>query len=448
MRYSARIIIVIIKAYSACFTKRWGKMKVLPYRVRDPIHGFITFSENEKKIIDSKQFQRLKNIKQLSMTYYVYPGAMHTRFEHSLGVMELASTIFNRLYRKNADIIDSNFKRISLEPLEAYWILRLTALLHDIGHLPFSHGGEAILPKGVQHEDISIAIIKTYRDFLDKLYFEGISDIVVQILEGQVIPELNFLKDILSGSIDADRMDYLLRDSLHCGVNYGSFDFHRLIDTLTIIPDGTGGLSLAVDHGGIHSIEALILARYYMFTQVYMHRTRRIYDIYLKDFMHNWNMDLELLINVLDYDDRDLLHMLKTVAMNKEHESYTIANRICYRQHHSVVYETSEFADARDVKIAKKIFSSLKSENLDYDFILDDKAKGNIHNFFVPGDSDNGVELMVVHKQRKTLITQASSILGKIPKRFQVVRIYVNEKDQDELDRLRNEAKRMEKEVI
>lgn len=418
------------------------------YRIRDPIHGFIMFSNNERQIINSQAFQRLRNIKQLAMTYYVYPGAMHTRFEHSLGVMELASRIFDKIYRKNVKLIYENFHQINLTTDQARQILRLTALLHDIGHLPFSHGGEAILPKGIKHEDVSIAIIKSLQAKLDKLYFDGITDIVSQILGGQVIPQLNFLKDILSGSIDADRMDYLLRDSLHCGVSYGSFDYHRLIETLTVLPDGTGGLSLAVDHGGIHSIEALILARYYMFTQIYMHRTRRIYDIYLKQFMESWNPSLDPLTNVLSYDDVDLISLMKHAAIDQNHNAYAVATRICYRQHHSVIYESSEFADARTLRITKRICQLLSDNNKQYDFILDDKANGSIHKFFVPGDHDEGVELKVTRKQGNSLITEESSILGKIPKIFHVVRIYVNEKNPVILDDLQSQAKNLEKEVM
>lgn len=314
--------------------------------------------------------------------------------------------------------------------------------------LPFSHGGEVILPNGIEHEDVSIAIIKSLQEYLDNMYFNGITDIIMQILDGQVIPQLNFLKDILSGSIDADRMDYLLRDSLHCGVSYGSFDYQRLIETLTVIPDGTGGLSLAVDHGGVHSIEALILARYYMFTQVYMHRTRRIYDIYLKQFMQDWHPDLDPLTNVLNYDDIDLMTMMKQVCKDERYQSYAIANRICYREHHSVIYESSEFADARSLRKAKGVFQRLIDDNKQYNFILDDKAKGSIHKFFVPGEYDDGVELKVVHKQRTSLITEESSILGKIPKLFHVVRIYVDEKDPKKLNELRNQAKIIEEKVM
>ena len=134
------------------------------YRVRDPIHGFIHFDEIERKIIDSRPFQRLRNIKQLAFCYYVYPGAMHTRFEHSLGVMELATRVFDHFdnpKHPDHEQFRASFGELDIKKAEeARRILRLTALLHDIGHLPYSHSGESILPEGRKHEDVSVAVIQ------------------------------------------------------------------------------------------------------------------------------------------------------------------------------------------------------------------------------------------------------------------------------------------------
>lgn len=232
------------------------------HRVWDPVHNFIHFSDAEKKVIDLASFQRLRNVKQLAFTYYVYPGALHSRFEHSLGVMELATQAATHLLKKYAGEIKNNLKRIGLSVQIAVDCLRLASLLHDVGHLPFSHAAETMLPKGKKHEDISIAVIGGLKEIIDGLYFEGATDLVGQLIQkGPIIPELNFLRDILSGQIDVDRMDYLLRDSLHCGVKYGTFDHHRLLETLLLIPyNGAEGSRLGLDSGGIQSLEALVLA--------------------------------------------------------------------------------------------------------------------------------------------------------------------------------------------
>lgn len=292
-------------------------MSIAANRIRDSIHGFITFSDEEKEIINWNEFQRLRFIKQLALTYNVYPGAMHTRFEHSLGVMEVATRIFNRLLSKQSEIINKVLGSVGLSSDQARKILRLAALLHDIGHLPFSHGGEAILPEGKSHEDVTIEIIEHLNDKLHKSYSEEEINICIQLISGEVIPEINFLKDIISGQVDADRIDYLLRDSYHCGVGYGHFDYHRLIEELVVIEDFAGGLELAIERGGIHSLEALILARYYMFTQVFCHRTRRIYDIYLKEFMEKCEFNLSSLTKVLEIDDIDVINEIRT-TINQE----------------------------------------------------------------------------------------------------------------------------------
>lgn len=416
-----------------------------PHRIRDPIHGFIHFADTEIKIIALPAFQRLRYIRQLALTSYVYPGATHTRFEHSLGVMELATRVFDILMRKYNRSIIKNFKAINLKPDQARMVLRLAALLHDIGHLPFSHGAEIILPKGKNHEDVSIAVIKSLKNQIDDLYFSGSTDIVVQLIEkGHILPELQFLKDILSGPIDADRMDYLLRDSHHCGVSYGVFDYHRLIETLRAEYSPVDGIELTVDHGGVHSIEALILARYYMYTQVCFHRTRRIYDHYLQKYMKHWAPSLDPLTNVLKYDDVSLLTSLRDCTPDSS--GYEYARRICRRVHHSVVYETPEHTDASSRKQATIIHEALKAHFEDCDFVLDE-AKGSIHKFFVPGDQKEGEELYVIHKTRRDLISNESHIIRTIPRTFHLIRIYASTQHPSQLDLIRKKAKALKKEV-
>lgn len=162
------------------------------HRVRDPVHNFIHFSDAEKKIIDLQVFQRLRNVKQLAFTSYVYPGALHSRFEHSLGVMELATQAVTYLLKKHESEIKNNLKKIDLPVQRAVDCLRLAALLHDVGHLPFSHGAEAMLPKGKKHEDVSIAVIYELRETIDSLYFKGATDLVVQLIQkGPVIRKFN-----------------------------------------------------------------------------------------------------------------------------------------------------------------------------------------------------------------------------------------------------------------
>ena len=280
--------------------------KVL-HEIRDPIHTFIRVDDHDRRVLDSEPVQRLRQIHQLAMSYLVYPGATHRRFEHSLGVMDLAGTVFDIVTRPEnvafdvADILPN-------EPDErAYWrrALRMAALCHDIGHLPFSHAQEALFLEDWDHERMTVTLIT--RPPLEQVWSEerpplNAKDIArlaakstsfAAQFEGERaanVRESVLAEVILGNAFGVDRMDYLLRDSLHAGVAYGRFDHHRLIDSLRILrmPEGPDMSSrepqLGVTEGGVQSAEALVLARYFMYTQVYLHPVRRIYDLHLGSF--------------------------------------------------------------------------------------------------------------------------------------------------------------------
>jgi uncharacterized protein len=428
-------------------------MEDYPVRFRDPVHGFIHLSRGELKLVESRAFRRLRHIKQLALTYLVYPGAMHTRFEHSLGVMELATRAFEAIRRKSEELLGSNLGKIGMTVDQAKSLLRATALLHDVGHLPFSHGGEDILPKSektgetVKHEQVSIALIreKELADLLSKeLYPEVVDHIALLLDEGQLPPELQILKRLISGQFDADRMDYLNRDSLHCGVGYGNFDYLRLLETLRAKESTEGGLELCIDRGGIHTLEAMILARYWMFTQVYFHKTRRIYDIYLRRYLKAWYQNQYAdLLGVLNYDDvtvmNDIIHDSDPQVCQGDRQKY--AAYIRERKHHHVVYETSNSADARDMRIAIEIEKKLRQKYMDVDFILDRDARSTLHKFYVKGDEKLGDEFPIYDtiSKRHSRISEESSIFEKIPRSFHVIRIYADI-PKDRLVEMRKEA--------
>ena len=272
------------------------------------MHGFVRYSEKERDVINSRPFQRLRHIRQLAMSSYVYPGATHNRFEHSLGVMELATRIFDSIFdsSKITDGIRQTLPEVIDErALHYYWrtVVRMAALSHDLGHLPFSHGAEVLLPAGVTHEKFSWDIIlsEEMAPLWDGLRIKPLD--VAKIALGQKeIQKLNLgitlstweniLAEIIVGNMfGADRMDYLLRDSLHAGVAYGRFDHERLVATLRILPkppegEGQGEEpAIGVERGGLHAAAGLIWARYSMFSQVYFHHTRRSYDMHLVEVM-------------------------------------------------------------------------------------------------------------------------------------------------------------------
>lgn len=204
--------------------------------------------------MDSPIFQRLRGIKQLSYAHLVYPGAVHTRFEHSLGAMHVAGAIA---------------EKVGLDPDETE-LLRLGLLVHDIGHGPFSHSFEDVLQQvtgeSIDHEDISLRLINNDPTLSESL--DDRKDDVVDLLEGD---KTGILDQVISGGLDADKLDYLRRDSFHTGVQYGSFDFHRVLECM----DSHDG-NLVVLQKGINALEGFKLSRFSLHTQVYNHHARAI----------------------------------------------------------------------------------------------------------------------------------------------------------------------------
>ncbi|WP_048115456.1 HD domain-containing protein [Methanoculleus sp. MH98A] len=276
------------------------------HEVRDPVHGFINFNDIEKDLINHPVFQRLRRIKQLALTEMVYPGATHTRFEHSLGVMHIASRMFDSIVKseKNKDILKKTYS-LDTRGLETVrQTIRLAALLHDVGHGPFSHGGEELFPINTQlidknpesdnkykHEDYSVALIRgplkeviennQYNRSNFKIYASEIADLI----EGRPnrLEQIFFWRTLISSQLDADRADYLLRDSHHIGVKYGVFDLERLLGTMTLGNDPeTDDVVIGIHEDGWHNAESLIIARYQFFSQVAYHHVRRAYDIMLE----------------------------------------------------------------------------------------------------------------------------------------------------------------------
>jgi uncharacterized protein len=283
--------------------------------VRDPVHGFIYFNETEMKIVNTPVFQRLRYIRQLAFTHLVYPGAEHSRFAHSMGVMEFATRMFETLMMKHRG---TELRWSEARVRRNRQLLRLAALLHDTGHPPFSHASEELLP-GVTHEEISRRFIlaEPIGPLIDEFRKEhGITrgDVASFFSTENIEPDIVFLKEIFSGEIDADKLDYLYRDSLFTGVHYGRFDYQRLIQSLCLIehPDEVGNYVMAIEHGGLHALEAMVLARYFMFTQVYFHKVRRAYDRHLLDFLGKYVKKYPSSLNgYMKYDDNVIFSLMR-----------------------------------------------------------------------------------------------------------------------------------------
>jgi len=282
--------------------KRWGEIK-------DPVHGYIQVSEVERAVLDTPPMQRLRRIRQLSAAYLTYPGAEHTRFHHSLGVMHVAGHIADRL-RGLGLIDDGEVQR-----------LRLGGLLHDVGHGPFSHLFEEVLEKrGLTHEDLGRRVVRE-SEVADALRGYGfdpkeLSDLAVGRLDGRP-----FLNQVVAGQFSADTMDYLVRDSYFTGVDYGRIDINRLIDSIDVL-DGV----LAMETAALYALEAFVIARYEMFKAVYFHRTVRAAAVMLIRAMEYGDDRLGFtgFRSVEDYlklDDGHVLALLETLRGARDRRS-------------------------------------------------------------------------------------------------------------------------------
>jgi hypothetical protein len=219
--------------------------------VNDPVHGFISISYPLAfDIIEHKYFQRLRHIRQLGLTYLVYPGANHTRFQHALGTMYLMASAI--------DVLRAKGHNITHQEAEA---ATAAILLHDIGHGPFSHSLEFSLAQGISHETIGMSFMRELNR-----QFDGKLDLAIEIFEGKY--KKKFLHQLVSSQLDVDRMDYLRRDSFFTGVTEGAIGSERIIKMLNVVDD-----NLVVDAKGIYSIEKFLVARRLMYWQVYLHKT-------------------------------------------------------------------------------------------------------------------------------------------------------------------------------
>lgn len=255
--------------------------------IRDPVHKDVFLNEVEMKIVDTPVFQRLRRIKQLGVTNLVYPSANHTRFEHCIGSAHIAGRIVKRL-----------------DVGEKAQTLKISALLHDLGHGPLSHTSEELLKRylSYSHEDATLRIIKesVIQDILTDHSIDV--DIVVDILSKK-----DELSGLISGEVDVDRMDYLARDAYHTGVAYGIIDLDRLVNTVELVEG-----KLVITVGGLKAVEGLLVARFLMTPTVYLHHASRIADaMFLRATERAVEEGILELEKLFSMDDLDLQNLFR-----------------------------------------------------------------------------------------------------------------------------------------
>ncbi len=309
-------------------------------RIYDPLHGFIAINQLEAQLINTWPFQRLRSIRQLGSAFLVYPGATHTRFEHTLGVMELATRIFDRCLMAGAG-------PVLVDPPYARQVIRLAALCHDLGHLPFSHTAEFALLGEEGHEKKTIAVISS--DYLQPVWeraeatFPGcqIAKDVIKVAVGEKklrelypdrLPPFSSsdraLCQIISGDFfGADRIDYLLRDARCTGVSYGYFDYEQLIETIRILPSlyKADEPDMGVDQEGIEACEALLVARHFMHKRVYKYSKVKSCGFHLTRFMRillGRDFRNRSIFEYLNWTDNEVLSALHRSAQDPQSPGY------------------------------------------------------------------------------------------------------------------------------
>ena len=279
----------------------WGEIK-------DPVHGYVYITEAEKEVIDSFPVQRLHRLRQLAGAEYVYPGANHTRFEHSIGVMHLAGLLAENPHLSQLLSEDEAQK------------VRIAALLHDVGHGPFSHVFEHLLVKFLNktHEDINVWIVQKseLKDILKGLGYDPdeLAKLSVGLLHK---PGRAFMDQVIRSAVDVDKLDFVVRDTYHTGAEYGYVDIFRLIHMLDVLDE-----NLAVDLGALSALESFILARIESFKSIYFHRVGRAVQIMLATAMEEAKDELGLVDfrspeDYLALDDYTVWTMLKGCKKSK-----------------------------------------------------------------------------------------------------------------------------------
>jgi HD domain-containing protein len=342
--------------------KRLDETKVL----KDPVHSYIHIHyEVIWNCLDSKEFQRLRRIRQLGGDFQVYPTAEHSRFSHSLGVYEIVRRMVTEVKTLCAELIE--YEKVCV---------MLAGLLHDVGHGPFSHAFEHVTNHSHEEYTAKIILGDTELNSILRAVSKKMPEDIVSII--QHTHENDILNQIVSGQLDADRMDYLLRDSYFTATSYGQFDLERILRTMRVRKTSEGRKVIVVKHTGIHSVEDYIMARYQMYWQVYYHPVARSYEAV---FIQLFNRLKDIFKDNKDYfeDMKVLIPFLEKAEVSEE-EYFRL-------DENSLLYCCALIQDKDDViaaDLAKRLQNRKLFEYVDYN----EENLGQIQNML----RDNGYD--------------------------------------------------------
>jgi hypothetical protein len=428
-------------------------MSVKQAVIRCPIYGSVLLNRKELRIIDSPFFQRLRHISQLGFASLVFPGAVHTRFSHSVGAIHLAGLVFDKLLQNQLHSLKDYYSNEQLDYFRQ--ILRFSALLHDIGHPPFSHAAESLLPplKSLQselfrtepidrqatHEDFSQLIIHYLAHEEQILSVEEAADIMCLLSKNKhpshrmnaktgkpmIYP---LLCQLISGEIDVDRMDYLLRDSYFAGVPYGKFDLDRLINSFVCcLEESSQQFQLALDGEGVPSYEIFLLARVHMFYQIYFHKSLGAYRHYLVKAYEEGEIDYRIdgsIANFLNLTETRLMEEFRTNRQKKW--SGRIFNRIPAKC-------LIRVGDGELAKLNKlnEVGALLRKNGIE---TIVSHSANHFSSQIKNGTIDDETILVVEEELGSTTIVplaEKSSLLGNSKKLIEIHQLYVHREDYD-----------------
>ena len=377
--------------------------------IRDVIHGSISVQRGELPILDSRYFQRLRQIKQLGFTENSFPNATHTRYIHSLGAMETATQAFDTIFDGPRSRSSERAPGDGIALFTAHkgaherfrQVLRLAALLHDVGHGPLSHTTEFAMPdlrelkvplkrpvkaRQATHEDYTLKIIldSGLTPFLEKLgkvhgftplhiaaliepTIEVEDDFFQEKVAGETIDFRPILQQLISSELDADRMDYLRRDSWHAGVSYGQFDYDWLVSNLTSeVRKGT--CYLALQHRALYALEDFLISRFHMFLMVYFHYKSVVYDEMLARYLGSPDRAYQLPADIEKYCDSNDADLYSHLAQSSNPWAKRISNRESYRmliELHSGIPATQTAAQEQE-RLLMKVKKQLQDVDIDF----------------------------------------------------------------------------------
>ena len=427
--------------------------------IRDVVHGAIRIDTAELPIVDSRAFQRLRQIKQLGFAEYSFPSATHNRYIHSLGAMETATRAFDTIFPEQP--IGSAAPLSSAARARFRAVTRLAALLHDVGHGPLSHTTEFAMPDvraleipGIQattrksrratHEDYTLKILldspltpllkgsgsqhgfdARHVATLIEPDVETSDDYFTDRVSGASVDYRPVLRQLISSELDADRMDYLRRDSLHAGVSYGQFDFDWLVGNLTHHVRGERAF-LALQHRALYTFEDFLLSRFHMFLMVYFHYKSVVYDEMLQRYFHSPDCDYALPADIERYVESNDAHLASHLAKSRDPWAKRITEKRPYRmliELHSGIPSTKT-AFLEQTRLMARIHRELSAQGVDF---LEATSTGELSKYFrKPGDPifvryDN-------HYSQPSVIPleQCTDLFEKYGEKRSITRLYVS----------------------